>query len=67
LFLIAVANNRVTPTQLSAGKSTFQQLKSERELPLVDRFDISYRRQWKKSFAAKNFTWSNGNNPGKFS
>src|SRR4029077_10618074 len=60
LFLIAVANNGITPTRLSAGKSTFQQLKSEREWPLADRFDISYRQQWKKSFAAKNFTWSNG-------
>src|SRR4030095_7715549 len=67
LFSIAVANNRATPIRLSAEKSTFLQRKSERELPLAGRLDISYPRQWKKSFAAKNFTWSNGNNPGKFS
>jgi hypothetical protein len=53
-----VANNRITPTRLSDGKSTFQQLKSERELPLVGRFDISYQEQSKKSFGAKNFTGS---------
>jgi hypothetical protein len=67
LFLIEVVNDRAMSIRLFAEKSTFLRPKSERELPLVGRFSISYRRQWKKSFATKNFTWSNGNNPRKFS
>ncbi len=38
--------------------------------PVIERADpfaISYRQQWKKSSAARNFTWSNRNNPGKLS
>src|SRR5215475_7808986 len=67
LFSIALDNNPAMSTQLFAGKSTFLRRKSERELPSAGRFDISYRQRWKRSFVAKNFTWSNGNNPGKFS
>src|SRR5689334_7192905 len=62
LFLTEAASDQATSIPLFAGKSIFLRRKSERELPLVDRFSISYRRQWKKLFAAKNFTWSNGNN-----
>src|SRR5215475_11949366 len=62
LFLIAPANDRAMSIRLFAGKSTFLRRKSERELPLADRFGISYPQQWKRSFVANNFTWSNGNN-----
>src|SRR6266404_3760437 len=41
--------------------------RQEAELHPASRFVISYRQQWKKSFVARNFTWSNRNNPGKLS
>src|SRR6266853_1247417 len=64
-FLIARASDPATLIRSSAAKSTSPLRKSERELLLADLFAISYQEQSKKSFIAKNFTWSSRNNPGE--
>ena len=67
LFLIERATNRATCTRFFDEKSIFPRQRSERELPPVGRFAISYRQKWKKLFGQKNSTWSDENNAGKFS
>src|SRR5260370_1839849 len=67
LCLIARADNLGTVISSSNAKSTAPLRKSERELPPAGRFVISFQEQSKKSFTAKNFTWSRRNNPGEFS
>src|SRR5260370_6074688 len=63
LFLIAPRAERTILIQLCIAGSTFPPRRSERELPRAGRAAISYQEQSKKSFTAKNFTWSSRNNP----
>src|SRR6266403_2706373 len=58
LSLIAPRVEPIILMPLCIAGSTFLPQRSERELPPVSRFAISYQEQSKKSFGAKTFTGS---------